>query len=89
LTPASWSCDQIDILKKATKSSKRPPGRPPKLGNHQPYLVRLPTELHRQIKLYAVSKGLSLNDLLVRVIADWWTRQPERAGIARLAAKAE
>ena len=72
-------------MKKATKPSKRPPGRPNKLGDHQPYLVRLPTVLHRQIKLYAVSKGLSLNDLLVEVIGDWWGEQPERAGIARLA----
>jgi hypothetical protein len=72
-------------VNKKAKPSKRPPGRPPKLGRHQPYLVRLPTELHRQIKLYSVSKGLSLNDLLVKVIGDWWVQQPERAGIARLA----
>jgi hypothetical protein len=32
-----------------------------------------------------VSRGLSLNDLLVEIIGEWWTRQPERAGIARLA----
>jgi predicted HicB family RNase H-like nuclease len=74
-------------VKKATKPSKRPVGRPPKLGDHQPYLVRLPTELHRQIKLYAVSKGLSLNDVLVDIIRDWWAEQPERAGIARLASR--
>jgi predicted HicB family RNase H-like nuclease len=78
-------CDVEAIVNKKAKPSKRPPGRPLKLGRHQPYLVRLPPELHRQIKLYSVSKGLSLNDLLIDIIRDWWSRQPERAGIARLA----
>jgi len=52
-------------------------GRPPKLGKHQPYMLRLPVELHRDLRRYATEQGVSLNDLLVGVIARWSERHIE------------
>lgn len=68
--------------------TKKRPGRPAKLGDHQPYLLRLPSSLHRQIRRHAKEHGCSMNDLLVAVIQYWAegkmeaTDQRREAGIA-------
>lgn len=50
-------------------------GRPPKLGDHQPYVLRLPRNLHRQIRQHAIDYRCSMNDLLVAVVGGWWNRK--------------
>jgi hypothetical protein len=59
-------------------------GRPPKLGDHQLFSLRLPTDLHRALKTYAFVKGRSFNDVLVDVIRAWWNEQAEREHIEAL-----
>ena len=59
-------------------------GRPPKLGDHQLFSLRLPTDLHRALKTYAFVSGKSFNDVLVEVLKDWWARQPEHDHIEAL-----
>lgn len=65
-------------------STRRKKGRPPKLGDHQLFSLRLPTDLHRALKTYAFVKGRSFNDVLVEVIRAWWSEQPERAHVEAL-----
>ncbi len=59
-------------------------GRPPKLGDHQLFSLRLPTDLHRALKTYAFVKGRSFNDVLVDVVRAWWNEQPEREHVEAL-----
>jgi hypothetical protein len=60
-------------------------GRPQKLGEHQPFSIRLPADLHQQLKHYVVDHpGRSLNDLIVEAVSDWWADVPERGKYARL-----
>jgi predicted HicB family RNase H-like nuclease len=47
-------------------------GRPPKLGDHRQFPLRLPAKLHRELRHYALDAGKSLNDILVEVISTWW-----------------
>jgi NRPS condensation-like uncharacterized protein len=71
----------------ATPTKRHPEkrmGRPPKLGDHKLFSLRLPTELHRALKTYATVQGKSVNDILTDVIASWWREQPERARIESL-----
>lgn len=68
------------------KSSKKR-GRPPVLGDHQVFTLRLPTELHRELRLLATVQGESLNDLLVRMIREWWKKHPERKSIQGFAGR--
>ena len=46
-------------------------GRPAKLGDHHPYLLRMPTVLHAAVRRHARIHKVSMNDLLVAVISDW------------------
>jgi hypothetical protein len=64
-------------------------GRPEKLGDHQSYTLRLPVDLHRQLRHFAVDKGVSMNDILVQVIEGWWKDRPERASYTKLKSTAE
>ncbi|MDB4930712.1 MAG: hypothetical protein JWM10_3196 [Myxococcaceae bacterium] len=41
----------------------------------QPFLLRLPMELHRQLRHHALDAGSSLQDVLVEVIEGWWSEQ--------------
>lgn len=50
-------------------------GRPEKLGDHQLFSLRLPVDLHRSLRHYALDEGRSLNDVLVDVIGGWWDEQ--------------
>jgi hypothetical protein len=58
-------------------------GRPPKLGDHRTFTLRMPTDLHRQLRHVALDRGVSMNDLLVEVIQGWWAEQPERPTYAK------
>lgn len=50
-------------------------GRPPKLGDHQAYPLRMPVDLHKELRHYALDEGRSMNDVLVEVIKVWWDEQ--------------
>jgi hypothetical protein len=68
---------------------KRPRGRPSKLGDVQPFPLRLPVDLHKQLKHYVVDhEGRSLNDIIVEAVQQWWSQVPERDRYARLVAYA-
>lgn len=56
--------------------SKRPRGRPAKLGDHHLFSLRLPAHLHRELRHAAIDEECSLNDLLVRVIQEWADDDP-------------
>jgi predicted HicB family RNase H-like nuclease len=45
----------------------------------KPFTVRFPPEMHRLLAHLAVDRGLSLGDLMVRVMAEWAEKQPETA----------
>jgi len=45
--------------------------------------MRLPRDLHRQLQNYASRDGRSLNSILLRVIEEWWMKQPEGAKYRR------
>ena len=55
---------------------KRGRGRPRKLGEIKPFVVRLPADLHRRLRATAKQDGKSLNDLMVDVLREWWTMRP-------------
>jgi hypothetical protein len=60
-------------------------GRPRKLSeDHRLFSLRLDSNLHQQLLVYAAAQRRSLNDVLVEVIENWWHLQPERAMIVRL-----
>lgn len=61
----------------------RPRGRPRKLPEHQAFSLRLPVELHQELRHYAVDARRSLNDILVDAITQWWAAQPERENVRR------
>jgi hypothetical protein len=47
-------------------------GRPPKLGERQIYPLRMPTDLHRELRHQAVDEGRSMNDVLLEYIQESW-----------------
>lgn len=51
--------------------SKRPRGRPAKLGEYQPFALRLPIEVHKELSDKARELGVSLNDLIVQICSLW------------------
>jgi hypothetical protein len=66
------------------RATQKKRGRPPKLGEHQSYPLRLPAELHQQLKHYVVDHpDKSLNDLIVEAVAEWWSRVPGRRKYVR------
>lgn len=63
----------------------RPRGRPRKiLDEYSGFSLRMPAALHQELRHYAVYKRQPLNDVLVKLIADWWEAQPERETIRKL-----
>jgi predicted HicB family RNase H-like nuclease len=49
------------------------------------FALRLPADLHRELKLYSVSAGTSLNKLIVERMVAWWQKNPSREQFAKLA----
>lgn len=39
-------------------------------SNNKALLVRIPEELHKQVKIIAVKKGISLNDIVIKAFKD-------------------
>lgn len=70
-------------------ATRKSAGRPRKRDETQAYVLRLPKELHRQLRLYAVHQGKSLNDVLVEALTHWWSDHPERAKFMRLARESQ
>jgi hypothetical protein len=69
----------------APRSHPKKRGRPAKLGEHQSYSLRLPTDLHQQLKHYVVDHPeKSLNDVIVDAVSKWWSDVPERGKYIRL-----
>jgi hypothetical protein len=54
-------------------------------GSRQPFVLKMPRRLHRELRLFVIGREESLNDLLVRVVEDWWRARPERSIFSRLA----
>lgn len=67
---------------KRTTARKR--GRPAKPGQQQAFSLRLPVELHQQLRHYAFDQGASLNDVIVRAVQEWWRRVPDRQTYVQL-----
>jgi predicted HicB family RNase H-like nuclease len=40
--------------------------------------IRLPADLHRQIRLVAADEGRSINQIITSALRDWWDRRPDR-----------
>jgi hypothetical protein len=62
------------------KSRLDPTGR-----KGQPFVLRLPPELHRKLKMMAAYRDASLNQLMVDALGEWWTTQPDRGPFEKLA----
>lgn len=71
------------MISKCRVAAKRRRGRPRKLTDHQTFPLRLPRELHRQLRHHAIDAGSSLNDILVDVIERWWNNMPKNTDDAR------
>lgn len=69
-----------------TTKGKR--GRPPKFQDPLLFSLRLPAELHRTLKVFAAAQGKSLNDTLVELLQEAWSRVPQREIYARAAREA-
>lgn len=66
-------------------SMARPRGRPRKLAeDHRVFTLRLPADLHRELRALAGARATSLNDLVLGVLAAWWGEHPDRQLIRRL-----
>lgn len=44
----------------------------------QLFSLRLPVDLHRELRHHAVDDGRPLNEILVEVIAQWWESEKTR-----------
>lgn len=64
--------------------SKRPPQRRPKTGDAQLFSLRLPTQVWREVSVFAKLKERSMNALLCEVIEKWWAAEDSRASVSRL-----
>lgn len=64
-------------------------GRKRKRASEQPYTLRLPSELHRELMVYKTLHRRPLNDMLLELIELWWTRQAARRDVIALIKKTE
>lgn len=51
--------------------AKRPRGRPKTLPDSTPFVLRLPTDLHRELRRYAHETGTSMNSAVVEALRAW------------------
>lgn len=66
-------------VKQPPGTAPRGRGRPRKVeGEAKPFLLRLPEELHLELRHHALDEGRSLQDVLVEVIQEWWEKQRSR-----------
>jgi hypothetical protein len=69
------------------RTTKRGRGRPSKVGKHRAFSLRLPADLHQQLRHYSIDQRVPLNDMIVRAVEDWWSRVPDRKTYVRLVEK--
>ncbi len=69
------------------KKKIRGRGRPRKPDRTQAFSLRLSEELHRNLKMLAGLREMSLNDLFNEILLNGWKAAPERRTIQRLIAK--
>lgn len=50
----------------------------------QPYTLRLPKALHRNLRVFSLHKGQSLNDLIVETLERFWNEQPEARAYSKV-----
>jgi len=50
-----------------------------KTSNHVVVKLKIPTEIHHQLKVFAVRRGVSLHDTCIESIADYLQRNAEAA----------
>ena len=62
----------VPKLAKAGLGGRR--GRPPRQreGAHQAFTLRMPAELHRDLRHFALDEGRSLNEILLDAVESWW-----------------
>ncbi len=63
---------------------KRKRGRPRVHGERTSFLLRLTPELHEVLRYVAAKEGESLNGVMVRILEEWWSTQPDRRAVERL-----
>lgn len=51
-------------------------GRPSK-GDRQGLTIRLPAEVHQEVKVHCAGQGKEMGDLITKVFLDWWEQQTE------------
>lgn len=54
-------------------------------GTQTSFLLRLPEQLHQELKVFATTQRQSLNGIAVGVLQEWWDRHPMRGQIASVA----
>lgn len=59
-------------------AAKKTPAREPE----QKFVLRLPESLHHALRHVSIDRKTSLNALISEVLADWWSKQPERGRYA-------
>lgn len=50
-------------------------GRPRKLEDHVLFSLRLPSDLHTELRKFAFDEKRSLNDILGEVVEKWWDKR--------------
>jgi len=75
-------------------AKKRGRGRPPlavkKAETEQPFTFRLPSELHAQLRMYAMSREKRpLSQILTTVVTEWWRQNPHRSAVVESLKKIE
>lgn len=66
------------------KRTTRGRGRPTKPDRQKAFSLRLPAELHQQLRHYSIDQHVPLNDVIVRAVEEWWSRVPDRQTYVRL-----
>lgn len=54
------------------------------MNKEKPFLLRMPTDLHKELKLYCVEKGISMQDFIMKAIEEQANRKvntPERKAV--------
>jgi predicted HicB family RNase H-like nuclease len=46
--------------------------------SEQKFVLRLPESLHYALRHVSIDRKTSLNALIVEVLEEWWSKQPER-----------
>jgi len=53
-------------------------------NKQKPFLLRLPDDLHKELKLYCVEKGISMQDFIMKAVDEQASKKvftPERTAV--------